>query len=49
MAMTFDKLPRSWQSEIRHLRRSCARYRVQVKELEAELALLKAGSDVRAT
>jgi hypothetical protein len=39
---TFEKLPKSWQIEVRRLRTSCARYRNELREAQAELAALKA-------
>ncbi len=40
--MRFDELPQSWQDKIKDLRAEGARYRVDRKELRAELAALKA-------
>jgi hypothetical protein len=38
------ELPRFWQKQVADLRKDCARYRVRVRELEAQLAELTEGS-----
>lgn len=43
MGLTFDRLPRSWQRDIRQLRQDCKTYRLRLRAAEERIAELEAG------
>lgn len=45
--MKFEDLSKSWQHEVRSLRRDCKGYRLRLRDAEAELAALRAELEAR--
>lgn len=47
MRNKFEELPESWQREIKLLRREAARYRNELRAVEAEVVLLRDDAPVQ--